>query len=148
MYGKPSIFVKVKTKCLILKCVLSHSVMSDSLRPNGLQQRPGSSVLEDSPGKNTGVGCHALLQEIFLIQGSNPGPRIAGRFFTVWATREAYNTGVGSLSLFQGIFPTQESNRGLLHYRRILYQLSYQGSPTLKYYFRTTFPSPIKYACN
>ena len=26
----------------------------------------------DSPGKNTGVGCQALLQEIFLIQGSNP----------------------------------------------------------------------------
>ena len=39
------------------------------------------------------------------------------------------NTGVGSLSLLQGIFPTQESNRGLLQYRRILYQLSYQGSP-------------------
>ena len=27
----------------------------------------------DSPGKNTGVGCHALLQRIFLTQGSNPG---------------------------------------------------------------------------
>ena len=39
------------------------------------------------------------------------------------------NTGMGSLSLLQGIFPTQESNRGLLHCRRILYQLSYQGSP-------------------
>ena len=38
------------------------------------------------------------------------------------------NTGVGSLSLLQWIFPTQESNRGFLHYRRILYQLSYQGS--------------------
>ena len=25
----------------------------------------------DSPGKNTGVGCHALLQGIFPIQGSN-----------------------------------------------------------------------------
>ena len=34
----------------------------------------------------------------------------------------------GSLSLFQVIFPTQESNQGLLHCRRILYQLSYQGS--------------------
>ena len=27
----------------------------------------------DSPGKNTGVGCHALLQEIFLTKGWNPG---------------------------------------------------------------------------
>ena len=39
------------------------------------------------------------------------------------------NTGVGSLSPLQGIFLTQESNQGLLHCRKILYQLSYQGSP-------------------
>ena len=32
---------------------------------------PGSSVHEDSKGKNTGVGCHALLQGIFPTQGSN-----------------------------------------------------------------------------
>ena len=34
---------------------------------------PGFSVPGDSPGKNTGVGCHALLQGIFLTQGLNPG---------------------------------------------------------------------------
>ena len=34
---------------------------------------PGSSVHADSPGKNTGVGCHALLQEIFPTHGSSPG---------------------------------------------------------------------------
>ena len=33
---------------------------------------PGSSVHSYSPGKNTGVGCHALLQGIFPTQGSNP----------------------------------------------------------------------------
>ena len=38
------------------------------------------------------------------------------------------NTGMGSLSLLQGIFPTQGSNLGLLHCRRILYQLSYKGN--------------------
>ena len=43
----------------------------------------------DSPGKNTGMVCHFLLQEIF---------------------------------------PTQELNPGLLHYRQILYQLSYEGT--------------------
>ena len=32
---------------------------------------PSSSV--GSPGKNTAVGCHALLQWIFLTQESNPG---------------------------------------------------------------------------
>ena len=35
--------------------------------------RPGSSVRGDSPGKNTGMGCHALLQGNFPTQGSNPG---------------------------------------------------------------------------
>ena len=34
---------------------------------------PGSSVHGDSPGKNTGVGCHALLQGIFPTQGLNLG---------------------------------------------------------------------------
>ena len=38
---------------------------------------------------------------------------------------------MGSLSLLQGIFLTQESNWGLLHCRRILYQLSYQRSPSV-----------------
>ena len=53
---------------------------------------------------------------------------IAGGFFTSWATREAHNTTVGCLSLLQQIFLTQESNWGPLHCKRILYQLSYQGS--------------------
>ena len=34
---------------------------------------PGSSVHGEPPGKNTGVGCHALLQGLFPTQGSNPG---------------------------------------------------------------------------
>ena len=33
---------------------------------------PGSSVYGDSPGTNTEVGCHFLLQGIFPTQGSNP----------------------------------------------------------------------------
>ena len=34
---------------------------------------PGFSVHGDSPGKGTGVGCHALLQGIFLTQELNWG---------------------------------------------------------------------------
>ena len=45
------------------------SVMSDSLRPCGL---PTRLFPWDSPGKNTGVGCHALLQGIFMTQWLNP----------------------------------------------------------------------------
>ena len=41
------------------------------------------------------------------------------------------NTRVGRLSLLQWIFPTQGSNPGLPQCRRILCQLSHQGSPRL-----------------
>ena len=34
---------------------------------------PGSSVHGNPPGKNTEVGCHALLQGLFPTQRSNPG---------------------------------------------------------------------------
>ena len=42
----------------------------------------------DSPGKNTGVGCHVLLHGIFLVQGSSPCVSLAwaGKFFTISAT--------------------------------------------------------------
>ena len=51
-------------------CLLSHSALSDSLWPHGLQ--PARLFCPwDSPGKNTGVGCHAFLQGIFSTQGSN-----------------------------------------------------------------------------
>ena len=44
--------------------------MSDSVRPHGLW--PARVLCPwDSPGKNTRVGCHALLQGIFPTQGSN-----------------------------------------------------------------------------
>ena len=42
---------------------------------------------------NTGVGCHALLLETFLTQGSNPCfltfPALASEFFTTSGTWEA-----------------------------------------------------------
>ena len=47
------------------------SVASNSLQPH--RQEPTRFLYPwDSPGKNTGVGCHFLLQGIFLTQGSNP----------------------------------------------------------------------------
>ena len=47
------------TLCYPMDCSSSHTQFS--------------SGREDSPGKNAGVGCHALLQGIFLTQGLNPG---------------------------------------------------------------------------
>ena len=58
------------------------------------------------------------------------------------------NPGVGSLSLLQWIFLTQESNQGLLHCRRILYQLSHKGSPRIlewvAYPFSSGYSQPMK----
>ena len=52
--------------------VLSRSVKSNSLSPYGLCPPPRLLCPWDSPGKNTGVGCHAHLQVIFPTQGLNP----------------------------------------------------------------------------
>ena len=50
---------------------VSRSVISDSLRPHGLSP---ARLLHpwDFPSKNTGVGCHFLLQGIFPTQALNP----------------------------------------------------------------------------
>ena len=53
-------------------CMGACSVVSSSLRPHGLWPTRLLSPWV-SPGKNTGVGCHFLLQRIFPTQGSNPG---------------------------------------------------------------------------
>ena len=45
--------------------------MSNSFQSHGLY--PTRLHPWDFPGKNTGVGCHFLLQGIFPTQGSNPG---------------------------------------------------------------------------
>ena len=53
---------------------------------DGERSLSGSSVHGDFPSKNTGVGCHSLLQEIFPDPGINPvslaSPSLAGGFFT------------------------------------------------------------------
>ena len=109
-------------------CTLSRSVMSDSLQPHGLQPARLLCPLGFS-SKVTGMGCHALLQGIFPTQGLNPGsPALQVDFLPYEPPGKSKNTGVSSLSLLQGIFPTQELKWGLLRYRWVLYQLSYQGN--------------------
>ena len=58
--------------------------------------------------QNTGVGCHSLLQGIFLTQELNQDLLYAGRFFTIWATMEALEMDHSHLiyfGLLHGCFP-------------------------------------------
>ena len=64
------------------------SVMSESLWTYGLS--PARLLCPwNSPGKNTGVGCHAVLQGIFLTQGSNLSRLHRRQILYGWATRKA-----------------------------------------------------------
>ena len=95
---------------IILKESESHSVVSDSLRPHGLDSHGTLQARQ-----NIGVGSPSLLKGLFPTQVS----RVVDGFFTAETQGKPKNTGVGSLSLLQCIFPTRELNRGLLHYRQI-----------------------------
>ena len=77
------------------------SVMSDSFWPHGLPAR--GLFPWDSPGKNTGVGYHAILKGIFLIQGLNPGLWLLHCWWIPywWATREALGLYLKSYIFFQ-----------------------------------------------
>ena len=129
--------------------------MSDSVRPHR-QQPTRLPHPWDSPGKNSGMGCHFLLQCMKVksqsevaqscltlrdpmdcsLQGFSIHGILQARVLEWGAI--AFSNGLYSPwnssghSLLQGIFPTQGMNPGLLHDRQILYQLSHQGSPKSK----------------
>ena len=110
--------------------------MSDSLQPHGLY--PARLFCPwNSPGKNTGVGCHSLLQGIFPTLGLNLGFLLCRQILyclnhqgspkmqSVSCSVRSWNclgnnTEMSSYSLLQKTFPTQGSNLGLLHGRHIL----------------------------
>ena len=108
--------------------MLSCSVVSDSLQPHGLwPTRLFCSWGFSRPEYWSGLPCPP--------PGDLPNPGIKPRSPALWANSlpteppgKPKNTGMGSPSLLRGNFLIQESNQGLLHCRRNLYQLSYQGS--------------------
>ena len=82
-------------RCMLC-LVLSHSLQAHGLQPIRLL------CWWDFPGKNTEVGCHALFQGIFLIQGSNP--RIlrhlhCRQILYCWATWEALQSATSTANL-------------------------------------------------
>ena len=69
------VFILLRTTLMTCKYYLYMDLLIVQSRPTLCNPTdcspPGSSVHGDSPNKNTGVGCHALLQGIFPTQGSN-----------------------------------------------------------------------------
>ena len=63
--NSPEVLIIDRCLCLVAQSCLTLCHPKDC-------SLPGFSVHGDSPGENTGVGCHALLQGIFPTQGSNP----------------------------------------------------------------------------
>ena len=106
--------------------MLGHSVMSNSLRPHGLQpvrlpcpwgfsrQEYWSGLPCPPPGDlpNPGMEPRFPALQVNSLPSEPPG--------------KPMNTRVGSLSLFQGILLSQKLSQGLRDCRWILYQLSYQ----------------------
>jgi len=75
--------------CMRAKSLQSCPTLCD---PHGLQ--PTRLLCPwDTPGKNTGVGCHALLQGIFPTQGSNPG-LLGRRILYYGVTKEAQGASI------------------------------------------------------
>ena len=98
------------SKSVLVLCVLAQScpTLRDSMDCN----LPVSSVYGNSPGKNTGVGCHAFLQGVFPTKGSNPMCHsLQIDSLPSEKPGKTKNAGVGSLSLLQGIFLIQEWNQ-------------------------------------
>ena len=115
-------------------------------RLNGheFEQTPGDGEGQGGLGCCSPWGCKELdttewlkWTEPFSSPGNLPNPGTKPRSFALQADSlpaepqgKPENTGVGSLFLLQPIFLTQEWYWSLLHCRQILYQLSYQRSPS------------------
>ena len=139
-----------------------NSVMSNSLWHRGLE--PTRLLCPwNSPGKNTGVGCHSLLQGIFLTQQLSPHtlhckqilyllshlqfssvqslsciwlmltPLIVAHQAALSMEFSRQDTGVDSHFLLQGIFLTQGLNSCLLHCRQMFYHVSHQEDPSSEF---------------
>ena len=73
--------------CEVWSESVSPSVVSDSLQPHGLY--PTRLLCPcNSPGKNTGVGLPFSSPGDILTQDQTQVSHIAGRLFTIWATKE------------------------------------------------------------
>ena len=109
-------------------CLVAQSCLTLFNPMDGSPPGYSFSVHGDSPGRNTGEGCHALLQRIFPTQGLNPDLPHCRQFLYCLSHHGSSRILEGAACPFSRHLLTQESSQALLHCRQILSQLSYQGS--------------------
>ena len=110
---------KERTRCY--NCVLCLIAQSCQILGDPMNcSHPGSSVHGHSPGKNTGVVCHALLQGLFSTQGMNLGIQHCRPILYHLSHQGSPRILEWVAYPLQGIFLIQELNWGLLHCRWIL----------------------------
>ena len=112
-FSNPLDFIpKINLAFVLCFPVLSCSVVSNSLQPHGLYSLPGSSI-------------HGIIQARILERVAMPSCRgssqprdqtlvshIAGGFFTIWATREAFGSVYHASFLFMYLFKVPGSKLG------------------------------------
>ena len=72
---------------------------------------PGSSVHGDSPGKDTGVGCHFLLQDMFSTEGSN----LRLLCLLHWQAGSLLLAPPGKPKIYRKLVEDYKSNKGFVH---------------------------------
>ena len=111
---------------------VSPSVMSDSLQPRGL--KPARLLGPwNFPGKNTGVGCHFLLQGIFPTQELNPASEKINVDYT-WSKAFIKNMEIWVLKDEEMLWLEAEKNgvmeTGKLHLSR---EMNEYGAPSFSF---------------
>ena len=116
--------------------------MSDSQRPHGLQ--PTRLLCPwDFPGKNTGVGCHCLLQIYYRVLHKiqtylNCNPPVS----SIHGIFQARILEWVAIPFSRRSSPPRDQTWEFLHCRRILYHLSHQRNSKIKYRITIkSFPS-------
>ena len=96
------------------------------------------------PSKNTGVGCHVLLQGIFPTQGLNPAlPHCRQILYHLSHQGSPRLLEWVAYPFSRGNFPVQELNYGLLHCRQILTSWAIRGNPEMGLLRAKRFQWPI-----
>ena len=105
-------------------CMLSSPGLADSVWPHGREPPPPPPPRPwDFPGRNTGVGCHLLLQGIFPTQVSETRISYTGRrMLDHWATWESMETAVTFIKYWAALGKLASQYKVPASWRKVTFQ--------------------------